>query len=103
MNIESWGVRCQCALPAQPMASTMHMACIRLRGAHAGQYGVSGFPTIMFMYHDGTKIKSVDYNSGRTAKDIINFAMDKAKSLAFKRIGQKSGGSSGSSGGGAGG
>jgi hypothetical protein len=55
---------------------------------------VSGFPTIKFMYHDGTKLKSVDYTAGRTAKDIITFAMDKAKSLAFKRIGQKSGGSS---------
>jgi protein disulfide-isomerase A6 len=55
---------------------------------------VSGFPTIKFMYHDGTKVKAVDYKSGRTAKDIITFAMEKAKSLAFKRIGQKSGGSS---------
>ena len=75
---------------------------MRIRDACAGQYGVSGFPTIKFMYHDGTKVKAVDYNSGRTAKDIITFAMDKAKSLAFKRIGQKASGSSGSSGGGSG-
>lgn len=54
------------------------------------------------MYYDGSQIKSVDYSSGRTARDVITFAMDKAKSLAFKRIGQKSGGSSGSSGGGSG-
>lgn len=77
------------------MLCTTHFGCV-------GEYGVSGFPTIKLMYHDGTRIKSVDYNSGRTAKDIINFAMDKAKSLAFKRIGQKSGSSGGGGGSGEG-
>jgi hypothetical protein len=69
-----------------------------------GQYGVQGFPTIKFMYHDGGKIKSVDYKGSRTAKEIIEFGMDKAKALAFKRIGEKvpkaSGGGGGSGGGG---
>jgi hypothetical protein len=41
----------------------------------AGQYGVQGFPSLKFMYHDGSKIKALDYNGGRTAADIINFAM----------------------------
>jgi hypothetical protein len=69
---------------------------------HAGQYGIQGFPTIKFMYHDGNTIKAVDYNAGRTAKDIISFALDKSRALAFKRIGQKpSSSSSGSSSGGA--
>jgi hypothetical protein len=31
----------------------------------------------------------VDYQSGRTAKDIINWSMDKARSLALKRIGEQ--------------
>lgn len=66
----------------------------------AGKYGVQGFPTIKFMYHDGSQIKAVDYKSGRTAEDIINFAMDKAKALALKRIGKKASSSGGSTGGG---
>lgn len=66
----------------------------------AGKYGVQGLPTIKFMYHDGSQIKAVDYKSGRTAEDIINFAMDKAKALALKRIGKKASSSGGSTGGG---
>ena len=55
------------------------------------------------MYHDGNKIKAVDYKGGRTAKEIIEFGMDKAKALALKRIGAKpSAGASGSGGGGGG-
>lgn len=65
-----------------------------------GRYGVQGFPTIKFMYHDGSQIKAVEYKSGRTAEDIINFAMDKAKALALKRIGKKASSSGGSAGGG---
>lgn len=42
-------------------------------------------------------IKSSDYNGGRSAKEIVAFAMDKAKAFAFKQLGEKppSGGSSG--------
>ncbi len=75
----------------------------------AGEYGIQGFPTIKMFYTDSKgKVKSVDYQAGRTAKDVINFAMDKAKALAFKRIGEKapSGGSrpsGGAAGGAAGG
>lgn len=42
-------------------------------------YMLQGFPTIKWMWMDGDKVKSSDYNGGRTAKDIINFAFDKAK------------------------
>eukprot|EP00200_Dunaliella_tertiolecta_P006573 CAMPEP_0202346832 /NCGR_PEP_ID=MMETSP1126-20121109/5451_1 /ASSEMBLY_ACC=CAM_ASM_000457 /TAXON_ID=3047 /ORGANISM="Dunaliella tertiolecta, Strain CCMP1320" /LENGTH=437 /DNA_ID=CAMNT_0048938291 /DNA_START=34 /DNA_END=1347 /DNA_ORIENTATION=- len=68
----------------------------------ASEYGIKGFPTIKFVYADGDKIKTSDYNGQRSAKDLINFAFDKAKSLALKRIGEKpsSGGSSGGGGGG---
>ena len=58
------------------------------------------------MYHDSGKIKTVDYKGGRTAKEIIEFGMDKAKNLALKRAGlktSKGGASSGSSSGGGGG
>eukprot|EP00983_Pelagomonas_calceolata_P045254 1139636-Pelagomonas_calceolata.AAC.6 len=40
---------------------------------------MQGFPTIKFVYADGDKIKTSDYNGQRSAKDLINFAFDKAK------------------------
>jgi protein disulfide-isomerase A6 len=49
------------------------------------------------LYVDGGKIKSSDYTGGRTAKEMIQFALDKAKSLAFKRIGEKPSSSGGGS------
>jgi protein disulfide-isomerase A6 len=63
----------------------------------AGEYGIKGFPTIKLLYVDGGKIKSSDYTGGRTAKEMIQFALDKAKSLAFKRIGEKPSSSGGGS------
>lgn len=74
--------------------------------AHRGmgsEYRVQGFPTIKLLYVDDSSgsIKSVDYNGGRAAKDLVNWALDKARNLALKRIGEKpSGGSSGGSAGG---
>lgn len=60
-----------------------------------GQYGVQGFPTIKFFGED--KSKPLDYSGGRTANDLINFALEQAKKVAFARMGQKpkSGSSSG--------
>lgn len=65
-----------------------------------GEYGVQGFPTIKFFYVDDSgNIKSSDYNSGaRTAKDLITFALDKAKAYALKRIGASGGSKSGNGG-----
>lgn len=41
-----------------------------------GEYGVKGFPTIKLMYADDSgSIKSVEFNGGRAAKDIITFAL----------------------------
>ena len=61
---------------------------------------MQGFPTIKFMWTEGGKVKQQDYQGARTAKEIVAFAMDKAKALALKRIGEKApkataGGSSG--------
>jgi hypothetical protein len=50
------------------------------------------------MYHDGSKVKAVDYKGGRTANEIIEFGMDKAKALALKRIGAKPSAGSGTGG-----
>ena len=57
------------------------------------------------MYYDAGKVKSVDYKGGRTAKEIVEFGMEKAKNFALKRIGAKPSGSGGAGGsaGGAGG
>lgn len=40
---------------------------------------VQGFPTIKLLYVDDSSgsIKSVDYNGGRAAKDLVNWALDK--------------------------
>jgi protein disulfide-isomerase A6 len=62
---------------------------------------VQGFPTIKLFYVLNGAIKSSDYNGGRTAKDLVAFALDKAKAYAFKQLGEKAPG--GSSGGGSGG
>jgi protein disulfide-isomerase A6 len=69
-------------------------------GSLGGQYGVQGFPTIKLFYVLNGAIKSSDYNGGRTAKDLVAFALDKAKAYAFKQLGEKP--PSGSSGGGGG-
>lgn len=45
----------------------------------AADYQIQGFPTIKLMYMDGDNLKKVDYQGGRSAKDMINYVMDKAK------------------------
>jgi hypothetical protein len=65
-----------------------------------GQHGVKGFPTLKLFYNDGGKVKSTDYQGGRTAKEMLTFLMDKAKALGLKRLGEKAGGSSGGASGG---
>jgi hypothetical protein len=50
---------------------------------------LQGFPTIKFVYAEGDKLKSSDYNGNRSAKDMVLFAMEKAKNLALKRLGEK--------------
>jgi len=61
----------------------------------AGQpYGIQGFPTIKFFGDD--KQKPIDYSGGRTASEIITFALNQAKTIANARIGAKSSSGSGS-------
>jgi len=70
----------------------------------ASAHGVRGFPTIKLFYVRDGALKSSDYNGGRAARDIVAWAIDKARALAFKRLGEKApGGSSGGSGGAGGG
>jgi len=58
-----------------------------------GQYEVRGFPTIKFF--GDSKKKPEDYNGGRTADAIVDFALQAAQKLAKKRL--KGGDSSSSS------
>ena len=59
---------------------------------------MQGFPTIKFVWAEGDKLKSVDYNGQRSAKDMVVFTMDKAKNLALRRLGEKPSSGSGGSG-----
>lgn len=65
-------------------------------------YGVQGFPTLKWFGEN--KKSAEDYNGARTAKGLVDFALQKVSSLAGKRLGQKvDAGSSGSGSGGSGG
>lgn len=44
--------------------------------AKAAKYGVQGYPTIK-LFAAGAKDSPVDYDGGRTASDIVNWALDK--------------------------
>lgn len=70
-------------------------------GSLAQEYGIKGFPSIKLMYTDKTgKIKGVDYQGARTAKEIGQWAMQQATKLALGRLGAKASSSSSSSSGG---
>eukprot|EP00754_Rhynchopus_humris_P020553 Rhum_TRINITY_DN14705_c17_g1::Rhum_TRINITY_DN14705_c17_g1_i1::g.112291::m.112291/K09584/PDIA6, TXNDC7; protein disulfide-isomerase A6 len=67
-----------------------------------GQYQVKGFPTLMFFGLD--RKKPLQYNGGRTAKDLVQYAMREATKAVDARLGGKkqSGGGGGGGGGGSG-
>ncbi|KAG2496699.1 hypothetical protein HYH03_005115 [Edaphochlamys debaryana] len=112
-----WCGHCQSLKPAWEQAAKALKGIVAVGAADcdahkeiAQEYRVQGFPTIKLLYVDESgSIKSTDYNGGRTAKELVTFALDKARSLAMKRLGEKdsgsksSGGSKGSRGGNGGG
>jgi protein disulfide-isomerase A6 len=61
----------------------------------ASKYGVQGFPTIKLFGEN--KNSPVDYNGGRDAQSIVNWAMSQAQSVVKARMGG-GGGNSGSGG-----
>lgn len=109
-----WCGHCQQLKPAWEQAAKALKGIVNVAAVDcdehksiAGEHGIQGFPTIKLFYVSGGSIKSSSYNGGRSAKEIVAFAMDKARAYAFKQLGEKppSGGSSGgsrSAGGGAG-
>lgn len=68
----------------------------------AQEWQIKGFPTIKLMYRDASgKLKSKDYQGGRDAKSIVQWAMGQAQKLTLSKLGIKSestGGSTSSSG-----
>eukprot|EP00883_Tetradesmus_obliquus_P011814 jgi/Sobl393_1/4620/SZX79247.1 len=99
-----WCGHCQQLKPAWEQAAKALAGIVNVAAVDcdehksiAGEHGIRGFPTIKFFYVSNGVIKSSDYNGGRSAKEIVAFAMDKAKAFAFKQLGEKppSGGSSG--------
>ena len=57
-----------------------------------GSYGIQGFPTIKLFA--GNKSKPIDYNSARTASAMVNFVLDKIKSIAMSQLNGKASSSS---------
>lgn len=102
-----WCGHCKSLKPAWEQAAKAMKGIVNVaavdgdaHGSLAQEYQVQGFPTIKLMYADESgKVKAVDYSGGRDAKSIIGWAMDKAKALALKRIGEKASSGSASSGG----
>lgn len=85
---------------AKVLSGVVHVGAVDAdqHGALAQQYKVQGFPTIKLMYTDSSgKIKSVDYNGGRTASDMATWAMSQANKVVMSRLGGKAKGSSSSS------
>jgi len=66
--------------------------------ATGGKYGVSGFPTIKY-FGLNKKSSPSDYQGGRSADAIVNYALDETAKAARKRIGAKGDSGAGSGGG----
>ena len=103
-----WCGHCKSLKPAWEQAAKALKGIVNVAAVDADahnslgqEYQVQGFPTIKLMYADESgKIKAVDYSGERSAKGIISWAMDKAKALALKRIGEKASSGSGAGSGG---
>jgi hypothetical protein len=64
---------------------------------HTGEYGIQGFPTIK-LFGGKKGAKPIDYNGGRQAAEIVEWALGQAKKVALSRIGVKSSGGGGGGG-----
>jgi protein disulfide-isomerase A6 len=58
-----------------------------VHGAVGSNYNIQGYPTLKF-FGDNKKAPT-DYDSGRTAKDLIAFSVKQAEAVAQKRLGLK--------------
>jgi protein disulfide-isomerase A6 len=58
-----------------------------VHGSVGSKYNIQGYPTLKF-FGDNKKSPQ-EYDSGRTAKDLIAFAVKQAEAVAQKRLGLK--------------
>lgn len=79
-----WCGHCQALKPAWQQAATALKGIVNVAAVDcdehksiAGEHGVQGFPTIKFFYVSNGKIKSSAYQGGRSAKELVTFALDK--------------------------
>lgn len=101
-----WCGHCQRLVPEYQKAAQALKGVVKVGGVNADdhkslaqQFGINGFPTIKIFGLD--KKKPQDYNGQRTAKAIVDFALNVAKEKVNAQLsGKKSGGGGGSSGGG---
>mmetsp|Transcript_20387 Transcript_20387/g.36576 ORF Transcript_20387/g.36576 Transcript_20387/m.36576 type:complete len:465 (-) Transcript_20387:700-2094(-) len=94
-----WCGHCQSLKPAWEKAASALRGIVPVGALDAdqhkgiaGEQGIRGFPTIKFAYVDSKTgdIKTVAYQGAREAKEIVEFALQKAHSLAMKRLSGKS-------------
>uniref|UniRef100_A0A0N7ZDR5 Protein disulfide-isomerase A6 homolog n=1 Tax=Scylla olivacea TaxID=85551 RepID=A0A0N7ZDR5_SCYOL len=101
-----WCGHCQRLVPEYQKAAQALKGVVKVGGVNADdhkslaqQFGISGFPTIKIFGLD--KKKPQDYNGQRTAKGIVDFALNVAKEKVNAQLsGKKSGGGGGGSSGG---
>ena len=68
------------------------------------QFNVRGFPTLKFLHLDASgNVKAADYSGARSAKELVQWALQQAQGVAFARLGVASGSGSSAGGGRAGG
>uniref|UniRef100_A0A0G4HA07 Thioredoxin domain-containing protein n=1 Tax=Chromera velia CCMP2878 TaxID=1169474 RepID=A0A0G4HA07_9ALVE len=102
----SWCGHCKQLAPEYEKAAKALKGMVKVGAVEdqsvMGQYQVQGFPTIKWFGADN-KNSPKDYQGGRTAADLVDFAMREAQSLAKARVSGKSSGGGSKKKGGSGG
>eukprot|EP00245_Coleochaete_scutata_P003436 TRINITY_DN15060_c0_g1_i1.p1 TRINITY_DN15060_c0_g1~~TRINITY_DN15060_c0_g1_i1.p1 ORF type:complete len:458 (-),score=112.74 TRINITY_DN15060_c0_g1_i1:645-2018(-) len=98
-----WCGHCKALAPAWEQAATALKGIVTVAAVDcdqhqsiAGEYGIKGFPTIKAF---GIKQSPVEYQSGRDAVSIVEWALSQVKQVVKARLAGKSSGSGGRGGG----
>lgn len=106
--VASWCQHCKALKPEWERAAKVLRGIVAVAAVDADQhrelgqrFGVQGFPTIKLAIADSSsdQIKTVDYSGGRSAKELVEWALQQAQRVALGRIGVEAGGAGGSGGG----
>ena len=89
-----WCGHCQAFSPEYEKAAKAAKGIFKIGAVDAdkekslgGRYDIRGFPTVKFFGAD--KSKPEEYNSARKAESVIDFMIEKAKSIMNERLGKK--------------